>query len=259
MKAKQTAGQSRKSHKSRKTGATTPPASSPSSTALATQPLPSLPISVSEAVKLVAEKVGPKDEETRDTGIIAPEPKKQWWYRPADSKARKIAERIAVLDAAGHRDEAIAKKLHTTAPSVRQYRYIAKKNGWLDEDGEPVDVELEMAMDVDRKVVRNISASLDGQMTNWQTHEMTIAAAKGRGHFKSHEVIKGDSAVSMPVVAIQVVMPPVGAGDQRPEIREDQMGGLPAYEEGEVDDVGATAASAEHSASGPEEAVGSES
>lgn len=246
MKAKQTAGQSRKSHKSRKTGATTPPASSPSSTALATQPLPSLPITVEEALKLVAEKVdtGEKSkttsEEARDTGIIAPKPEKQWWYRPADSKARKYAEKIAVLDAAGHRDEAIAKRMHTTEATIRQYRYLAKKNGWMDDEGNTVDVEAELAMDVDRKVVRNISASLDGQMTNWQTHEMTIAAAKGRGHFKSHEVSKVDGAQGMSVVAIQVIMPPVGAADQMPEIREEDMGGLPAYVDGEIEEPDGT-------------------
>lgn len=260
MKRATTAGSTRKSHKSRKTEPTPVPANGPSSVALVTQKLPpsDKALTLGDVIDFDTPESKKKDSE-KNLEVPAVIASKQWWYRPADSKARKIAERIAVLDAAGHRDEAIAKKLHTTAPSVRQYRYIAKKNGWLDEDGEPVDVELEMAMDVDRKVVRNISASLDGQMTNWQTHEMTIAAAKGRGHFKSHEVIKGDSAVSMPVVAIQVVMPPVGAGDQRPEIREDQMGGLPAYEEGEVDDVDATDASAEHTVPGPEEAVGSES
>lgn len=247
MKAKQTAGQSRKSHKSRKTGATTPPASSPSSTALATQPLPSRPVkelTVGDALKLADagadEKSKTTSEEARDTGIIAPKPEKQWWYRPADSKARKYAEKIAVLDAAGHRDEAIAKRMHTTEATIRQYRYIAKKNGWMDSEGNTVDVEAELAMDVDRKVVRNISASLDGQMTNWQTHEMTIAAAKGRGHFKSHEVSKVDGAQAMSVVAIQVIMPPVGAADQMPEIREEDMGGLPAYVDGEIEEPDGT-------------------
>ena len=38
----------------------------------------------------------------------------------------------------------------------------------------------------------------------------------------------------MAVVAIQVVMPPVGAADQLPLVQEDQMGGVPAYTEAEI-------------------------
>jgi transposase len=170
---------------------------------------------------------------------VEPDPKDQWWYRPADSKARKVVAKIVVLDAAGHRDEEIAKRLKTTAASVRQYRYLGKKNGWLrvDEDGEEelVDLEAELAMTVDRKIVRNIDASLDGQMTNWQTHEMTMAAAKGRGIFKGDKTSEGvGNALS--VVAIQVIMPPIGAGDQK--VIEENIGGAPAYVEGDVETEG---------------------
>jgi hypothetical protein len=111
--------------------------------------------------------------------------------------------------------------------------YREKERLAQDED-EPVDLELELALSVDRKVVRNIGAALDGGVTNYQTHEMTIAAAKGRGIFKNHEVNKNDGAAQMAVVAIQVVMPPVGAADQLPQVKEDQMGGVPAYVDGDV-------------------------
>lgn len=160
-------------------------------------------------------------------------PKDEWWYRPADSKARKYAEKIVVMRAAGHDDREIAKRMKTTEQSVRQYVYLAKKNGWLDAEDEPVDLEAELAMEIDRKIVRNIGSSLDGEMTNWQTHEMTIQAAKGRGIFKNHEKTEGGAA-QMQVVAIQIVMPPVGSEDQRVEIPDDMMGGTPAFVEGEV-------------------------
>lgn len=248
MKRNTTAGSTRKSHKTRKTTPTQASEQGPSSTALATQaPLPALPsnpvlriLKYGEAFKTEDEgalaKADSKDDanEAGNTGVPAIDPKKQWWYRPADSKARKLVEKIVVMRAAGHDDKEIAKRLHTTEGSVRQYVYVAKKNGWLDADDEPVDIESELALTIDRKIVRNIDASLDGNMTNWQTHEMTIAAAKGRGHFKTHEVSKNEGSSAMPVVAIQVIMPPVGAGDQLPEVREDQMGGVPAYTEGDI-------------------------
>ncbi len=158
---------------------------------------------------------------------------KPYWYRAPDSKSRKMFERIMVMRTAGHADAAIAKRLGTTEQTIRTTVYLAKKNGWADDDGEPIDLEAELAMDVDRKIVRNISQSLDGQMTNWQTHEMTIAAAKGRGVFKNHEKTEGGHA-QLPVVAIRIEMPPLSASQQT--IIEANVGGTPAYIEGELAD-----------------------
>jgi hypothetical protein len=172
-----------------------------------------------------------------DTGIPEEKPAEQQpWYRPPDSKARTKANQIAILTAAGHDDRAIAKKLKTTDASIRQYRYLAKKNGWVNDDGEPVDIEAEFAHSIDRKVVRNISASLDGRMMNHQQFDMTLAAAKGRGHFKNHTDAKQEQVGGMNVVAINVVMPVVGSEDQKQltDIPESQVGGQPAYLEGEV-------------------------
>ena len=155
----------------------------------------------------------------------------QSWFRRPDSKLRKQAEKIAVMRAAGHKGPAIAKRMDTSEGNVRFVEWVARKNGWYDEDDQPVDIEAELAFSVDRKVVRNIDASLDGQMTNWQTHEMTIAAAKGRGIFKAEK--DNGQSMQLPIVAIQVVMPPIGAGDQL-VIDEGSIGGTPAYIEAEV-------------------------
>jgi len=157
---------------------------------------------------------------------------KQSWYRSDDSKARKTADKIIVMRTAGRSDAEIAKKLHMAEATIRQYVWLAKKNGWLDDEGEIINVEAELAHSIDAKVVRNISASLDGQMTNWQTHEMTIAAAKGRGMFKNHE--KNEGAVVMAPVAIQIVMPALSEGQQRVAIPEEMVGGTPAFVDGEV-------------------------
>lgn len=153
-------------------------------------------------------------------------PEQQAWYRKPDSITRKKAEKIAVMRAAGRKVDDIAKRVGVSPGRVRVIEYLARKNGWYDADDEPVDLEAELAYNTDRKIVRNINASLDGQMTNWQTHEMTIAAAKGRGVFKNHDTAAAPEQ-GMQVVAIQVVMPVIGAGDQ--QVDEDNIGGTPAY------------------------------
>lgn len=174
----------------------------------------------------------------QDMSIFEPtegDPKKQYWFREPGSKTRKLFNQILVMRMAGREDRDIAKKLKTTEANVRQTVYIGRKNGWMDEDGEPVDLEAELAVNIDRKIVRNIAHTLDGGLVNWQTHEMTIAAAKGRRIFKS-ESAPSDTAQLPPIVAIQVIMPTIGAGDQMPEIGDDQMGGVPAYLDAEVVD-----------------------
>ena len=153
-------------------------------------------------------------------------PEQQVWYRKPDSPVRKKAEKIAVMRAAGRPVAEIAKRVQVSEGRVRVIEYMARKNGWYDADDEPVDLEAELAYNTDRKIVRNINASLDGSMTNWQTHEMTIAAARGRGVFKNHDKVSVENQ-QMSMVAIQVVMPAIGAADQH--INEDNVGGTPAY------------------------------
>jgi hypothetical protein len=230
---KQKSSQSSKSHKSLKTAdgrgvkPRKPAQGRQPSTALAKQE-PTAPPTV----------VDPPAPEPQDTP--QEDPKRQWWYRPPDSKARKIVEKIVVMDAAGHDDKEIAKRLKTTPGAVAQYRYLAKNIGWrAEETGEAIDLEAELALNIDRKIVRNISASLDGQMTNYQTHEMTIKAAQGRGIFKNHTESKQEIEANMQkAVMIQVIMPPLGEDQQRVAIPDHMVGGEPAYVEGEVTDGG---------------------
>ncbi len=166
--------------------------------------------------------------------MLQPVAEKQYWHRKVGSDTYKQWQKIVVMDEAGRTSADIAKKLGLKdAGSINNIRWLAKKNGWYDASGEPVDMEFELAREIDGKIVRNVSAILDGQMTNWQTHEMTLAAAKGRGMFKNHDKVEG-MANAPSVVAIQVVMPPISAGQQQMEIPDGMVGGLPAYIEGEV-------------------------
>ena len=227
--------QTTKSHKPRKTGAVPakprqrnifteqPPVVSPSSDV----PVVTVPASPTSLTTTTTEP--------EDTTPVELPPEKQPWFRKPDSKLRKKAEQISIMRTAGRDAQYIAKKLKTTDGTVRHIMYIARKNGWLDDNDEPVDLELELSENIDRKVVRNISASLDGGMTNWQTHEMTIAAAKGRGMFKSHDKSEGGITLMQPV-AIQIVMPALGA-NQQGVLDEENIGGVPAYMDGEVVNV----------------------
>ena len=223
-----------KSHKSRKTG--TNPDQSRQRLPLAGASAPDMGSSPVESPSSLVPATAVS--QPSNSSVLATDvptelpPAKQPWHRPPDSKMRKKAEKIAVMRAAGHKAHEIARRLHTTEGTVRHIAYIARKNGWYDEDDEPVDLELELAETIDRKVVRNLSASLDGQMTNWQTHETTLAAAKGRGMFRSHDDKNGE-LTQLPVVAIQIVMPPLGAVDQT-GVEEGSIGGVPAYMDAEV-------------------------
>ncbi len=222
-----------KTHKSVK-GATGKPRSSPTElggpppTTQALAPLSSPPDSTAPVVSEVA------------TDIPTEDPQKQWWYRKPESATRKLTDKIAILDGAGLKDDEIAKRLKSTVATVRSARYIARKNGWWDVSDQPIDVEVELALSIDRKVVRNLNASLDGQMTNWQTHETTLAAAKGRGMFRNHDAAQTQQTQLMPV-AIQIIMPAIGAEDQRMEIPEAMCGGVAAYVEGDIVDEQSTA------------------
>lgn len=230
----------RKSHKSKRQWKTPAEPGSPESSQASVSSSSDTPIAPTTAVTAVSSSLLSEDGHAQDVptpagALVAtapPLPEKPYWYRPPDSKARKLCEKIVVMRTAGRDDAYIAKKLGTTSQTVKQYVYLGHKNGWLDAEGEPVDLEAELSLEVDRKVVRNINRSLDGTMTNWQTHEMTISAAKGRGIFKNHEKSDGQDTQALPIVAIQVVMPPVGASDQ--VVVEANVGGVAAFVEGQV-------------------------
>lgn len=228
-----------KSHKSRKTG---DGQAKPRQRILTETPVsvsPSPDEGTSSLVPATTASVAPTDmTEVEITSVPKEIPREQQpWYRPADSKLRKQADKISVMRTAGHNGATIAKRLGTTEGNVRYVEYVARKNGWYDDEDQPVDIEAELTHSIDRKIVRNISASLDGQMSNWQTHEMTLAAAKGRGHFKNHDKVEGGPAVLAPV-AIQIIMPALSA-DQQHVLDERNIGGVPAYVDGEVDHVDA--------------------
>ena len=164
---------------------------------------------------------------------IPPSPVKEQWRRTPDSPTYKLFQKIVILKEAGATSEYVAKKLKKSAGYIDNVMWLARKNGWLNDEDEPIDLEAELVLGIERKIVRNIDRALDGEMTNWQTHEMTLKAAAGRGIFKNYDKQEG-GVVMTPIVAIKVVMPSIGESDQRVEIPDSMVGGVPAYIEGEV-------------------------
>ena len=243
--------QTAKSHKSRTTANEPQPRQRTSPGTYQASSLPMTPPEGSSSLGLAKSATTTPGPPTTDVPVELP-PEQQAWYRKPDSLTRKKAEKIAVMRAAGRKADDIAKRIGVSAGRVRVIEYLARKNGWYDSDDEPVDLEAELAYNTDRKIVRNINASLDGQMTNWQTHEMTIAAAKGRGVFKNHDTATAPEQ-GMQVVAIQVVMPVIGASDQH--IDEDNVGGTPAYLDAVVEDAHVPRLDGRHTGEADPEAV----
>jgi DNA-binding CsgD family transcriptional regulator len=153
-------------------------------------------------------------------------PVRERWKLPADSVVREKASQIVAMKIQGLSTAEIAVELGLTPHSVRQYLYLAGKNGWLLTSDPNDQLEYSLA----HKIVRNVSASLDGAVLNTQQHETTIAAARGIGLFKQHEVIKGDVGTSLTALSIKIE-----SSGPAQATREDTIAGTPAYAiEGEV-------------------------
>lgn len=150
---------------------------------------------------------------------------------PKNSKVRKAAAQIMAMKIAGHTNEEIGKALLLSPRTLRQYLYIAGQNGWLRMTDPEEDLEFRIA----HKVVRNVEATLDGTLIpNPSMQEMTIAAAKGIGLFKSGAE---KAAAVTPTMALQVnIVGAPGTVDAIPgqSARPEAFGGTPAYIEGEV-------------------------
>mgnify|MGYP001607460514 FL=1 len=146
--------------------------------------------------------------------------------RPPRSKQRaKVAEIIA-LRLEGLSDEQIGKKVDLATRAVRQYVYHGTKMGWVTFDDPEEDLEYRLK----HKIIRNVEGTLDGTLLpSAAMQEMTIAAAKGTGLFKTNEQKAG---IVVPQMAIQVNI--VGAPGTAQAItgqmaRADAFGGTPAY------------------------------
>lgn len=145
--------------------------------------------------------------------------------------------KILALRATGMDDKAIADTMGLSAQTIWNYCYIAGKNGWTETFANAKD-QIEFA--IMPKVVREIEAGLDDRHRNEKTGlqvatavalkvaEMTIA--------KRFEQTSSAQPISN-VIAIRIEQAPGMTVD----VREGNIGGVPAYVEGEVANVGGDA------------------
>ncbi len=156
------------------------------------------------------------------------------WWLPPDSKVRRVALLIMAMRMGGMEDVEIAKELGISKNSIGPYIYRAGKNGWLDLSAPRERLEITLA----QKAVNNLEEMLDdatvlekGQRVVKQ--EATHRLLEGTLYKQIAEPKQQVQQSQTTVVAIRVEQPP-GPPQQ---IREDTMGGVPAYIDAEKADV----------------------
>lgn len=153
-------------------------------------------------------------------------PKQRWTDLPEDSLIREKAAAIVAMKIQGYDNDEIAAKLNLSVRSLRQYMWIAGKNGWLRTD-DPRDVaEYDIAHDV-VEGLRTLVKHRNG--LGIPDKDVILKSAEGLGIFKDPKQPVEQSAPSN-ALTINVVMP-VG---ERAEVRPGTTVGVAAYVEGEL-------------------------
>lgn len=132
---------------------------------------------------------------------------------------RIIAMRIAGMD-----DEAIGEQLHLARNSVRQYVYIAGKNGWLKDFSSTKDA---IEFGLLPKALKNLHGLLDSEIPAIQA-KATMELLQGTA-FKEFDRVQGNEQGPTQVVAIKIEYPSTPI-----TIREGTIGGIPGYTDAEL-------------------------
>ena len=135
---------------------------------------------------------------------------------------------IQVLKQEGFSTQEISEKLGIKPASIRQYMWIAGKNGWLN----PLDPYEKAHSELVHRAVSNAEEWLHARdaRTGLPDKEFTLEAMKGFGIFGSGPAQQSEQQATN-ILAIQITMP---QGGNLPQMREGNAGGSPAYVEGEV-------------------------
>lgn len=159
--------------------------------------------------------------------VIEKTRKQKWTGLPKRSKIRKFASAIVALKVQGRSTEEIAEELGLRPKTIRQYMWIAGKNGWLTTADPHEQAESVLV----HRVVSNLDEWLHArnEKTGLPDKEVMLEAAKGFGIFKDHKETPEISQQAN-VLSINIQMPTAVSMPARP----DAMGGAPAYVEAEV-------------------------
>lgn len=154
-------------------------------------------------------------------------PKQRWIGLPPNSKIRAKAAAICAMKIQGHDNDTIATQLGLSVRSLRQYLWIAGKNGWLKTD-DPHEYAESVII---HKVVKGLEELVDARDKDGLPRQSVIMeSAAGLGIFKDHSKQDAAPVQQANVLTINVVMP-----DGVPSaVRPGTGGGVPSYVEGET-------------------------
>ena len=158
--------------------------------------------------------------------------RKQKWTGSALPKRDKVKRTVALILAKkvmGFSTNEIAEELGIKAASVRQYLYIAGREGWLDTRDPHEKVHSELV----HRAVSNLEEWMTARdsRTGLPDKEVTLETAKLM-LFNNGGPAQQAEGGHTNVLAIQITMPQAGVA--LPQMREGNAGGEPAYCEGEV-------------------------
>ena len=170
------------------------------------------------------------DPPTWRKGLTAKEAHSKQILSP-DSTIRSKALHICALRVSGLSEEDIAKAMNLKPRTLSAYVYIAGKNGWLQQAGLFADARDEIDYTVIHKAIENLRGLLDSADPE-QKERVTMKTLEGTV-FKTYDAQKGSAAPPSTMLAIKIEMPPAGTAP----VREDAIGGLPAYVDAESPDA----------------------
>lgn len=155
--------------------------------------------------------------------------KQYWLHLPANSKMRKKAAQIMALKIEGLDNDEIAKRVGLAPRSLRQYLWIAGKNGWLTVADPQEEVDYRLA----HRAVSNLDELLHARDANtgMPDKEITLATLRGTGIFRTHDApVAGIGNGQQNILQINIQTPtgPVTT------IRAGSMQGAPAFVEGDL-------------------------
>lgn len=150
------------------------------------------------------------------------------WTGPKRDKVKKTVAAIVALQIQGYSTEEIAKQLNLKPASVRQYKWIAGKQGWLTTH-DPHELAHSKLV---HRAVSNAEEWLHARdaRTGLPDKEFTLEAMKGFGVFGGGPAQQQESQATN-VLAISITMP---QGGNLPTMRDGNAGGAPSYIDGEV-------------------------
>lgn len=162
-----------------------------------------------------------------DTPVTQKRQRKQRWLAlPKKSKIRAKAAAIMAMRIEGRSNDEIAEALNLSVRSIRQYVWIAGKNGWLRTD-DPHEYAESVLI---HKAVKGFEELLDSrhERTHLPDKEVILESMKGLGIFKDQTKTEAPVNQQANMLTINVVMPEGAVSTVRPGT----VAGVPAYVEG---------------------------